>query len=616
MRNTVTKYIRTKEAKKILGCETYEVRKLLRDGKIKGIQDDDNVWYVDKNSVLEYVGMTVDADDTPTDVACQDDGKPELELAREIIENTNDNLLILGKAGSGKTTFLNKIRKETRKRVVVLAPSGIAAVEAGGVTIHSFFRFKTLPYIPGSPVSIKDIDEDKNEVIRHIQTIIIDEISMVRADLLDQVDATLRKIRDNHFPFGGVQIIMMGDMRQLPPVVEDGTDADIIRNNYDSPYFFHSKVWNEAHYQFIELKKVYRQKNGEFVELLNRIRDNKATSKDLDRLNSKFRKRAWLFADNDSINLVTHNFQVDRINWKKMNELPGDFYEYKASYSDWYTENPAPYMLKLKEGSHVMFVRNNNPEYSNGTLGVVTYLDDDTILVRIKGTDEIIHVEPVIWKNNDYLYDKASNSIKIVSSGYFRQYPLKLAWAITVHKSQGQTFDKVLLDLGKAFAEGQAYVALSRCRSFDGITLVSKIRKEHIISDHRIDEYLKTQQISNAKPALDLTTKPKSGKALGLNKTTLESINRFKAGKSYEQIAAERGIVQGTVIGHITKGVEVGLVDIGDVVSSEVLHKIEKKVLDKNGEITRKEIFDCLGGAVDYNEINFVLAHLKFRSII
>lgn len=622
MQITPIKYIRTKDAAKLIGCKTSDVRVMLRSGELKGIQDDNMVWYVDHASVLKYIGKEPAAQVEQKEEIVELETNPEQDLAQQIIENTNDHLLLVGKAGSGKTTFLRRITKESKKILAVLAPSGIAAIEAGGVTIHSFFRFDTLPYVPGQAAYTKEIDSNKAEVIRRLQTIIIDEISMVRADLMDRIDVTLRAVRGNSNPFGGVQIVMIGDLRQLPPVVEDGEDAEIMEHNYDSPYFFDSKVWQSTQFRFIELKKVYRQKEGDFVELLNRVRENKATAKDINTINSKWRAQAWKFADSDSINLVTHNYMAWKTNSKKLRELPGKEFLFIASPDYWHADDPAPYKLYLKKGAHVMFVKNNPPEYSNGTLGIVTDIDDDYIEVRIKGSNKVIDVEPATWIDYDYKYNREKNNIEIISKGTYRQYPLRPAWAITVHKSQGQTFDKVLLDIGKCFAEGQAYVALSRCRSFDGITMVSKLRQNLIMTDSRIDKFLEQHESEKPKPVFVFTpakpqrvAKPVKEKDYGLNKTTLASITAFKNGQSVEDIAAERNLVPGTIAGHITKGIEVGLIELSDVVDDKVSRDIINLYKSKDGEITRKEVFEAFNETVSYTDINYVFAYLKIKTI-
>jgi len=480
-------YIRTKEASKIIGCSIKEVRQLLRSGQIAGTRDEHDVWMADKQSVFDYAGKPFE--EAPS-VSKESNSNPAMELARDIIENTSENLLIIGKAGTGKTTFLLDVQKNSKKVIAFMAPSGIAANEVNGVTIHSFFGFDTLPYIPGQyPFRDQTVDFSKARTIKAIQTIIIDEISMVRADLLDRIDAALRIVRKNDLTFGGVQMVMIGDPKQLPPVTE-GSDIKVIQSNYSSPYFFDSKVLSRNNYRFIEFTKGYRQNDDAFLSLLNRVRDNSLLDNDIELINSRYRANAIKHQDRDSISLVTHNNDANYINHRTLYKLPAAEYLYTAEVNNWRIDNPAPYSLRLKKGAHIMFLRNNLPMYSNGTLGIVTYVDEDSIKVKINKTGEIVDVEPATWIDHDYYYDDESNSIHLRSRGTYTQYPLTLAWAITVHKSQGQTFDKVLLNIDKCFAEGQAYVALSRCRTLEGITLLKKITRTAIISDDRVDVFL------------------------------------------------------------------------------------------------------------------------------
>lgn len=544
----------------------------------------------------------------------------EFELARFIIEKTSNNLLVVGKAGTGKTTFLNSVVANTNKRVVVLAPSGIAAIEAHGSTIHSFFRFNTLPYIPDTLESKKDLSASNLAAIKNIETIIIDEISMVRADLMDRIDHRLRSVRENKKPFGGVQVVMIGDLRQLPPVVEEGEDEKLIDTYYDSPYFFDSKVMKRTEFLYLEFSKVYRQSNLKFVDLLNRVRDNKVTDADIILINSKFKRKAWEKADKDSISLVTHNYQADQLNWAKMKDLPSNGFHYKATYDNWYEDNPAPYNLFLKKGAHVMFVKNRGEQFSNGTLGVVTSLGEDFICVRIKGTEQVVNVEPVTWIAYDYIFNVKTEKIEIRDRGYYHQYPLIPAWAITVHKSQGQTFDKVLLNISKCFADGQAYVALSRCRNFDGLTMVSKISKEQIKTDTAVDKFLKKMQSEYSAEAIakkvgfelkakseERAIKPKSPSNKKLSPTILETYKLAKQGLSLAEIIKARGLAESTLIGHIAECISAGLLDCNSYVSSETQSRIQKVLNEHPEGITKKEIFETLGD-VTYPEIILTLS--------
>ncbi len=288
-------------------------------------------------------------------------------------------------------------------------------------------------------------------------------------------------------------MVMIGDLRQLPPVVESNSEEEkAIKENYKSAYFFDSKILQNTPYKFVEFNKVYRQDNTSFVELLNRVRENKVTDADIAAINRRYDSGARKRNDATAVTLVTHRYQANIANSRNLRDLPYEEFKFRAIKEGWYREDePAPYTLYLKKGAHVMFLSNNESEYSNGSLGVVTEVDYDTIKVKVTDTGKIIEVEPNVWHDYDYVYDKATNSIRIVKFGSFEQYPLQLAWAITVHKSQGQTLNKVNLDIDKCFAGGQAYVALSRCPKLENITLLSKITKDAIMTDPIVDEFLK-----------------------------------------------------------------------------------------------------------------------------
>lgn len=481
--------ILAREIAKSIGITRHEINHLLFTDEAKTLcyKDDAFRWhaYNEKPNAPE-------PDSTPR--AGGIELNENFRTAFDIISQTDSNLLVIGKAGTGKSTFISYLKKNLNKRYAVVAPSGIAAIEVDGSTIHSFFRFDTLPYVPGQPENLIGLPNNKREVIRNLDTLIIDEISMVRADLLDRIDTRLRTVRNSDIPFGGVQIIMVGDLRQLPPVVDDlGEDKKIIADNYESAYFFDSKVYKQVEVLHVEFDKVYRQDELDFLDILNRVRDKTTTKADFSAINSLYTKKSWLHSPEDTITLVTHNYQASQINWKKLCELPGEMYSYKSKRYLWYGDEPAPYNLELKEGAHVMFLK-NNPDlgYANGTLGIVSYLDCDTIRVRLMATGKEIDVEPEKWYAKDYEYDAESKSIIVRDFGYYLQYPLRLAWAITVHKSQGQTFDKVMLNLSKCFAEGQAYVALSRCRTMKGITMMSKLQEESVMTSSVVDKFLKS----------------------------------------------------------------------------------------------------------------------------
>ena len=422
---------------------------------------------------------------------------PELDLAWRLVEQTGANLFLTGKAGTGKTTFLKKLRESTSKRTVVLAPTGIAAINAGGVTIHSFFQLPLSPYVPGATFDRAEkryfrFSKTKRDIIRTLDLLVIDEISMVRADLLDAVDAVMRRYRDHGRPFGGAQLMMIGDLQQLAPVVKDDEWA-LLGTVYETPYFFSSKALAQAEYKTIELKTVYRQQDARFISLLNQIRDNRATDETLAALNSRCIPDFKPARESDYIRLTTHNYQAQAINDKELSLLPGREYVFDAEVDGVFPETsyPADKQLVLKEGAQVMFIK-NDPEkrFFNGMIGEVVSLDAAHIVVCGKNGGPSFRLEPAEWTNSKYTLDNKSKEIKETVEGVFRQYPLRLAWAITIHKSQGLTFDHAIIDASHSFAHGQTYVALSRCKTLDGMVLSAPLQREAIISDTVVDEYV------------------------------------------------------------------------------------------------------------------------------
>ena len=433
---------------------------------------------------------------------------PELELAWKFIENTGTNLFLTGKAGTGKTTFLRLLKARSPKRMVVLAPTGIAAINAGGVTIHSFFQLPFAPYVPDTSFSADGsasyrfrFGKEKINIMRSMDLLVIDEISMVRADLLDAVDHILRRYRDRFKPFGGVQLLMIGDLQQLAPVVKDD-EWKLLKNYYDTPYFFSSQALKESQFCSIELTTVYRQNDTTFLDMLNRIRENRCDAALLESLNRRYLPD---FSPNEDgyIQLVTHNYQAQRINNYELEKLPGRTYVFQASIEGKFPEYsyPTEQALELKQGAQVMFVKNDssgNHRYFNGMIGEVTSISANHIEVRSKEGDEPFALQPEEWANAKYVLDEETKEIKEEVEGVFKQYPLKLAWAITVHKSQGLTFDKAIIDVSGSFAHGQAYVALSRCRTLEGLVLSAPIPARAIISDQAVDAF--TRQARESAP--------------------------------------------------------------------------------------------------------------------
>lgn len=425
---------------------------------------------------------------------------PELELAWRLVETTGANLFLTGKAGTGKTTFLKNLRSHSSKRMVVLAPTGIAAINADGVTIHSFFQLPLSPYMPGMTYDRAErryfkFGRVKRDIIRTLDLLVIDEISMVRADLLDAVDAVMRRYRDHDKPFGGAQLLMIGDLQQLAPVVKD-EEWMLLSRFYDTPYFFSSKALAQASYNTIELKQVFRQQDSSFVALLNQIRENNISDAALTELNRRYLPNFTPPRDSDYIRLVTHNYQALAINERELATLPSEEFSYRAEVEGVFPETsyPADQCLVLKRGAQVMFIKNDpDKRFFNGMIGEVVALDGRNITVRSKdGGGEAFRLEKAEWTNSKYTLDDVSKEIKETVEGMFRQYPLRLAWAITIHKSQGLTFDHAIIDVSHSFAHGQAYVALSRCRTLDGLVLSAPLQREAMITDDIVDSFVES----------------------------------------------------------------------------------------------------------------------------
>ena len=424
-----------------------------------------------------------------------------LELAEQYVTSTNVSVFLTGKAGTGKTTFLHRIATSAKKRSVVLAPTGVAAVNAGGVTIHSFFQLPLCPYLPDvkelvteyqMPDKFKFLRKERIQVIRTLDLLIIDEISMVRADLLDAVDMTLRRYRRNSRPFGGVQLLMIGDVQQLPPVVTDD-EKPYMERIYRSPFFFHSKALQRVHYVTIELTHIFRQQDERFIALLNNIRDNQFDRATLDALNERY-NRTFNPPDSEGyIRLTTHNYQADSVNQRKLAALSSPSFVLEAVVEGNFpaTSYPTEATLTLKVGAQVMFIKNDSSghSYYNGKIATVEGYDPEEGVAVVDREGNHIVVNPERWENVKYEVDPADNQIKQRVDGTFIQYPLRLAWAITVHKSQGLTFDKVIIDAASAFTYGQVYVALSRCRSLDGLVLASPISPNCVFDNADVMEF-------------------------------------------------------------------------------------------------------------------------------
>ncbi len=426
------------------------------------------------------------------------DDNPRLKLARTLLQTTDRSLFLTGKAGTGKTTFLRTLRETLDKRLVVLAPTGIAAINARGVTIHSFFQLPFGPYIPGSPQPEADhshrINRQKVKLIQSLEVIIIDEISMVRADLMDRMDDALRRLRRDKRPFGGVQLLMIGDLQQLPPVVKEDEWA-LLEQAYDSPYFFSAHALHHLPYVMIELNRVYRQTDAHFLNLLNKIREGQIDQSLIDALNCRYCPQLTADAMSDCVQLQTHNYKAQRINEARLAALPGAERTFSAKVTGTFPDQayPTDSALSLKVGAQVMFIKNDQEHrYFNGLLGEVTAMTAQGFTVRPHDPAyPPIEVRQEVWNNVRYGLDEKSGEIKEIVDGTFSQYPVRLAWAITIHKSQGLTFDHVLIDASHSFTHGQTYVALSRCRTLEGIVLTAPLSRQAFIADHRVVDYMK-----------------------------------------------------------------------------------------------------------------------------
>ena len=443
----------------------------------------------------------------------------ELRIAWDFVENTGRSIFLTGKAGTGKTTFLKTVVEQSRKRPIVVAPTGVVAINAGGVTIHSFFQLPFSPYVPGAKVESKfDFGREKRKIIASVDLLIIDEISMVRADLLDAIDTVLRRFRNHSQPFGGVQLLMIGDLQQLTPVVTP-EDEQVLKPYYDTPYFFGSKALQQIDYVTIQLEHVYRQQDASFIEILNEVRSGHPSAEVLEKLNSRNPtpgpspagegSASWAGRSptgegsaswaGQAIRLTTHNNLANFYNESELEKLPGRAIYYRAEVKGTFPEYsyPTAETLVLKEGAQVMFVKNDPSDehkFYNGRIGRVMEATEKRLSVYCEGDSEAIEVEPLEWENTRYTLNEQTREIETEVQGTFKQLPLRLAWAITIHKSQGLTFDRAIIDAGQSFAPGQVYVALSRCRTLEGLTLASPLTARSIINDERVDSYIAQQE--------------------------------------------------------------------------------------------------------------------------
>lgn len=471
----------------------------------------------------------------------------EFNNAAEFVRHTDKLVYLTGKAGTGKTTFLKYIKDTTNKNTVILAPTGVAGINAGGVTIHSFFQIPFGPFVPDDSrlrttatgtenretiYTTFRYRDDKREIIENLELLIIDEISMVRADMLDVIDRILKVFRKKpYLPFGGVQVILIGDTFQLPPIA-DNEQWSILSQFYKTPFFFSSKIIEQYTPLYIELKKIYRQNEQEFIDLLNRVRVSQVNANDFSVLNAKYNPT---FSGNgsDYIILATHNNIVNETNLTKLNQLSTELFTFEANVTGTFPDKhkPTDHYLKLKVGAQIMFIKNDTGEYKryyNGKIGKIKELEEATITVVFDDKSEV-EVERAVWNNIQYSYNREQKKIVEEIVGTFEQFPIRLAWAITVHKSQGLTFEKVIADLGRAFAPGQVYVALSRCTSFSGLMLKTQLNSYAIKTDPRVIEFAQ-----NETPGTLITEQLNTGKADFYYKKAREDFQKGKIKSAFD----------------------------------------------------------------------------------
>ncbi|MFO8236150.1 MAG: helix-turn-helix domain-containing protein [Bacteroidales bacterium] len=423
------------------------------------------------------------------------------QYAYKFVNNTDQNIFLTGKAGTGKTTFLKTILEDSYKKTVVAAPTGIAAINAGGVTLHSLLhlpfgcfvpdnfhkpnlKFTTEVHSPGTLIRSHRMNETKRNLIKETELLIIDEVSMLRADTLDAIDTILRHVKRKNSTFGGVQILFIGDLLQLPPVIRKD-EKDILSSYYSSGYFFEAKALQEKYPIYIELEKVFRQVDKKFIGILNRLRENSITGADIQTLNNHYKPNFEPSENDGYIFLTTHNKKADQINQKALNNLPGKSFRFDAKVEGSFGEHlyPIPYQQEFKKGAQVMFIKNDysgEQRYFNGKIGTISDISEEEIYVSFQDGTPDTPVEKYTWENKEFALNQKTKKIKEVIKGTFTHFPIKLAWAVTIHKSQGLTFEKAIIDVSQAFAPGQIYVALSRLTSLDGLILNTPIPQKNL----------------------------------------------------------------------------------------------------------------------------------------
>ncbi len=556
------------------------------------------------------------------------------QLATDFINYTNRSVFLTGKAGTGKTTFLKYIRKHCIKQMAVVAPTGVAAINAGGVTIHSFFQLPFGPFIPeGSAnnyngigavdkhnlIGRLKISSDRRKIFQQLELLIIDEISMVRADVLDAIDTVLKHFRNRHQePFGGIQLLFIGDMFQLPPVAKD-EEWKILGQYYSSPYFFSSKVLVEQEPAYIELNKIYRQTDERFINVLNSVRNNDLDEDGYEILHKQYNPNFQPNKEAGYITLTTHNSKADAINGEEIEKVATPFHFFNAEIKQDFSEKsyPAEEVLKLKVGAQVMFIKNDLDKakrYFNGKIGVIEKIETDKILVQCKGEAEAIEVKKYLWENIRYTLNKQSQKVEEEVVGSFTQYPLRLAWAITIHKSQGLTFEKAVVDAGRAFAPGQVYVALSRCTNLEGVVLLSRITPSSLHSDDRILEF------SNNQHAAQLPNTLQNEKQYYQSKLVLNIFdfnNAVQLCSKWARVVRENKGAFNTQAASFVMDIQTklqGLQQVAKKFEIELQHLLQHQSLPEKNEPL--QIRFKKAAHYFYNELHFLLDEIKKSTVI
>ncbi len=556
------------------------------------------------------------------------DDNPIFKLAADFVNYTSSSVFLTGKAGSGKTTFLRHIVATTKKKCVVVAPTGVAAINAGGVTMHSFFQLPFGPFLPGRQTQFNGVDttsrdtlfnnirfgRQKIDLLHALELLIIDEVSMVRSDLLDAVDLILRHFRKKpNKPFGGVQMLFIGDLFQLPPVIKTEEWA-ILKEYYESPFFFHAQALREKAPLYIELKKIYRQTDQHFIALLNRVRNNTATADDLQVLNNRYNPSYAPPESDQYVTLCTHNHRADSINQQALARLTGTPFRFRGTVEGEFSDKalPADIELQLKAGAQVIFIKNDSDaqrRYYNGKLAIVAAIDDENITVRFDSGEEI-EIDRETWHNVRYDFNRDTGTVEEEQIGSFKQFPIRLAWAITIHKSQGLTFQHAIIDAGASFAPGQVYVALSRCSSLEGMILYSRITTTSISTDERVlafaareeeeirlqerlqierqhfwmEEMVRTFDFSRLSRAVSEFREELDGKKLPDPRSAYELADRLSAGVIAKQTVAEKFIPELTQLmlragvdgdGALRDRVVKAITYFSDFVNTELLTAVE-----------------------------------------